>query len=120
MGEVVPPARRRVHYERRRPEDTVLYQLVQEPLETFPAQVELETGAGLPEFVKEELDAFLDCGILPRGFLRLRCADCAHEKLVAFSCKRRGFCLSCGARRMAETAAHQKQAGVSGPLGDPH
>ena len=26
--------------------------------------------------------------------------------LVAFSCKRRGFCPSCGARRMAQTAAH--------------
>ena len=25
--------------------------------------------------------------------------ECAHEKLVAFSCKRRGFCPSCGARR---------------------
>jgi hypothetical protein len=32
--------------------------------------------------------------------------DCPHEKLVAFSCKRWGFCPSCGARRMAETAAH--------------
>ena len=51
-------------------------------------------------------DAFLDCGILANGFLRLRCEDCHHEKLVAFSCKRRGFCPSCGARRMAETAAH--------------
>ena len=60
----------------------------------------------MPEFVKEELDAFLECGILAHGFLRLRCADCAHEKLVAFSCKKRGFCPSCGARRMAETAAH--------------
>ena len=107
MGEAVQPApaARRVHYERRRPEDTVLYQLVQEHLENFLAQVELETGAGLPEFVEEEFDAFLDCGILARGFLRLRCADCAHEKLVAFSCKRRGFCPGCGARRMAETAA---------------
>ena len=46
------------------------------------------------------------CGILAHGFLRLRCGDCAHEKLVAFSCKRRGFCPACGARRMAETAAH--------------
>jgi hypothetical protein len=27
------------------------------------AQVELETGAELPEFVKEEFDAFLECGI---------------------------------------------------------
>ena len=45
-------------------------------------------------------------GILAHGFLRVRCAHCAHEKLVAFSCKRRGFCPSCGARRMAESAAH--------------
>jgi hypothetical protein len=29
-----------------------------------------------------------------------------HEHLVAFSCKRRGFCPSCGARRMVESAAH--------------
>ena len=75
-------------------------------LETFLAQVEAETGVGLPEFVKAEFDAFLQCGILAHGFLRLRCADCAHEKLLAFSCKKRGFCTSCGARRMAETAAY--------------
>jgi Putative transposase/Transposase zinc-binding domain len=43
---------------------------------------------------------------LAHGFLRLHCAECAHEKLVAFSCKRRGFCPSCGARRMVESAAH--------------
>ena len=30
-----------------------------------------------------------------------------HDKLVAFSCKRRGICPSCGARRMAKTAAHR-------------
>jgi hypothetical protein len=95
-----------VRYERRRPEQSTLYQLVQEHLETFLAQVEAQTGAPLPQFVKDEFDAFLECGILAYGFLRLRCAECAHEKLVAFSCKRRGFCPSCGARRMAETAAH--------------
>ncbi|MGH8549012.1 MAG: transposase [Methylococcales bacterium] len=83
-----------------------MYQLVEEHVETFFAQVETETGAGLPEFVKDEFDAFLECGVLAHGFLRLRCTNCAHEKLVAFSCKRRGFCSSCGARRMAQTAAH--------------
>jgi hypothetical protein len=93
-------------YERWRPEETVLYQLVQEHAETFFAQVEAETGASLPEFVKAEFEAFLECGILVHGFLRVRCAECAQEKLVAFSCKKRGFCPSCGARRMAETAAH--------------
>ena len=57
--------------------------MVQEHLETFLAQVETETGASLPDFVKE-FDAFLECGILADGFLRLRCAQCAHEKLVAY------------------------------------
>ncbi len=33
------------------------------------------------------------------------CDTCDAEQLVAFSCKRRGICPSCGARRMAETAA---------------
>ena len=84
----------------------MLYQLVQENLETFLAQMEAESDGGLPEFVKKEFDAFLDRGILAQGFVRARCGDCAHEKLVAFSCKRRGFCPSCGARRMAESAAH--------------
>jgi hypothetical protein len=80
--------------------------MVQENVETFFAQVEAETGAGLPDFVKDEFGAFLDGGILANGFLRLRCEDCAHKKRVAFSCQRRGFCPACGARRMAETAAH--------------
>jgi len=55
---------------------------------------------------KAEFDAFLEFGILAHGFLRLRCGECGHDKLLAFSCKRRGFCPSCGARRMSQTAAH--------------
>lgn len=35
----------------------------------------------------------------------MRCEHCHAEKLVAFSCKKRGFCPSCSARRMADTAA---------------
>jgi hypothetical protein len=94
-----------VRYERRRPEETILHCLVREHLETFLAQVEARAGTGLPEFVRDEFETFLECGILAHGFLRVRCADCAHEKLVAFSCKRRGFCPSCGARRMAQSVA---------------
>ena len=36
------------HYERRRPEETILHHLVREHLETFLAQVEARTGTGLP------------------------------------------------------------------------
>ena len=55
--------------------------------------------------VQREFEDYLKCGRLEHGFLRVRCADCQAERLVAFSCKRRGFCASCGARRMAEGAA---------------
>lgn len=50
--------------------------------------------------------AFFKCGILAHGLLRLRCGECCHDKLLAFSCKRRGLCPSCGAHRMSKTAAH--------------
>ena len=40
------------------------------------------------------------------GFLRIACDTCRLDRVVAFSCKRRGFCHSCGSRRMADTAAH--------------
>ncbi len=79
---------------------------MQQHAATFFAQAENAAGADLPQFVKDEFDTFLECGILAHGFLRLRCGDCGHDKLVAFSCKRRGFCPSCCARRMAQTAAH--------------
>jgi len=92
-------------YQSRRPEQTVLYQAVARNYRTFEAIA----GAGekrIPKHVTEEFEAFLKCGILAHGFLRLKCEDCKHEKLVAFSCKKRGFCSSCGGRRMAESAAH--------------
>jgi hypothetical protein len=95
-----------LHYERHRPEQTTLYRLVQQHAASFIAHTEASTGAELPRFIKDEFDAFLECGILAHGFLRLRCGECGHDKLLAFSCKRRGFCPSCGARRMSQTAAH--------------
>jgi ribosomal protein S27E len=58
-----------------------------------------------PRYVEAEFEAYLKCGRLEKGFLRVRCESCHAEKLVAFSCKRRGFCPSCGGRRMAETEA---------------
>jgi len=60
----------------------------------------------LPKFVTQEFEEYLKCGRLEHGFLRVRCESCHDEKLLAFSCKRRGFCPSCGARRMADSAAH--------------
>lgn len=47
------------------------------------------------------LERFLACGLLQHGFARIRCAACAHEYLLAFSCKSRYFCPSCHAKRLA-------------------
>ena len=57
-----------VHYARHRPEQTTLYRLVQQHSATFFAQAEETTGADLAQFVKDEFDAFLECGILAHGF----------------------------------------------------
>jgi hypothetical protein len=75
-------------YQRRKPEGTVLYRVVQHHLETFLASTR-EQGRVVPRFVERELHAFLDCGLLCRGFLRVRCDDCGRERLVAYSCKTR-------------------------------
>ncbi len=54
----------------------------------------------------KEVEEYLRCGVLDHGFLRLACLGCGHERLVAFSCKRRGFCPSRLGRRMTDTALH--------------
>jgi len=91
-------------YGRHRPEATLLYQLVEQHYPAF-RELRAEAHRPLPGFVQEEFDACRNCGRLEEGFLRARCEQCHAEKLVAFSCKKRGFCPWCGARRMAETAA---------------
>ena len=48
----------------------------------------------------------MDCGIPAKGFCRVHCYECGRDGIVAFSCKGRGFCPSCGGRRMADTAAY--------------
>jgi ribosomal protein S27E len=62
-------------------------------------------GKDLPLHVQQEFADYLKCGCLDHDFLRVQCTECHHEHLVAFSCKRLGFCPSCGARRMAESAS---------------
>jgi len=89
---------------RHRPETTLLYQVVREYWPEFQAKL-ASHGWYLPTYVKKEFDEYLKCGRLEHGFLRVQCEICHDEKLVAFSCKKRGFCPSCGARRMADSAA---------------
>ena len=96
-------------YARHVAERTLLYALVQAHYPDFIAHLEAEDRS-LPKHVHEEFEEYLRCGVLDHGFLRVVCAQCHAERLVAFSCKKRGFCPSCGARRMAESARHLVEA----------
>src|SRR5262245_2273920 len=105
VGALMTPAA--ATYEPRDPSSTVLYNVIAEHLETFLASLHDDPDAkGLPAYVEREFYDYLQCGILAHGFLRLGCDTCEKEVLLAFSCKRRGFCPSCAGRRMAQTAAH--------------
>lgn len=112
-----PGQESRSGYLPRRPEETVLYGLVAANLETFLGG-QRRRERHVPRFVERELGGLLKCGILAHGFLRVHCDVCGKDRLVAYSCKGRGFCPSCGGRRMAETAAHlvdRVLPGVPGP-----
>ena len=94
-------------YVPRSPTTGVLYGVVRGHWNDFAATVRERTdGVGLPAFVVGEFRKFLRCGVLAHGFARIRCGDCDFERLLPFSCKGRGFCPSCGGRRMTERAAH--------------
>ena len=97
----------RATYQRRQPEQTVLYRTIAAHLPSFLARTAGEDGSGgWPAFERREFEAYLKCGRLEHGLLRVQCARCGDTTVVAFSCRGRGFCPSCGGRRMTELAAH--------------
>ena len=95
-------------YKPRNPQATLLYKTIQSAFNTFAALTEYNP---LPHHIEQEFAAYIRCGILAHGFVRLKCADCEKSYAVPFSCKGRGFCPSCMAegrpgRRMNEMALH--------------
>lgn len=57
-------------YRPRNPESNPLYGIISRNLETFLAR-QRERDRPVPPFVERELRAFLDCGVLANGFLRV-------------------------------------------------
>ena len=92
-------------YQPRCADEQLVYRIVAEELDGFLAEAEAR-GHRLPSFVESTFRDFLTCGVPEHGFIRVHCDGCGHDRVVAFSCKRRGICNSCGGRRMADTAAH--------------
>ena len=92
-------------YRPRHPERTVLYRVLFHHFDRFlieyESRFEKEYGFFRP-IVKEAVERYLDCGNPRCGFARIRCADCREERLLMFSCRTRGFCPSCHAKRIEE------------------
>ncbi|SVC23463.1 uncharacterized protein METZ01_LOCUS276317 [marine metagenome] len=59
-------------YQRHRPEQTLLYQLVEKHYPAFAEMMQFQ-GKPLPYHVFKEFEEFLKCGRLEHGFLRVVC-----------------------------------------------
>lgn len=89
-------------YKPRRPERTVLFEVIKKHYKTWHKKSE----EAVPSYIDKEFKQYLQCGILAHGFACAHCYDCHQNFLIAFSCKGRGICSSCNTRSMVETAAH--------------
>jgi len=85
-------------------EDTALYRIVYHYRDQFESSWEeqfSERYGILRDEVLSGLDRYLNCGILKHGCALACCENsaCGHSLLIPFSCKRRGVCPSCQAKR---------------------
>ena len=92
-------------YRPRNPQLSDYYRCVEDYFETFVRVYEeyfsRQYGFWRP-YIEQVIYRFLDCGDPHSGFARVKCKDCGHEYLLAFSCKRRHFCPSCHQKRVVE------------------
>lgn len=100
-------------YRPRHPERTVLYRVLFHYFDRFLAEYEgrfeKEYGFFRP-IIKDVVERYLDCGNPRCGFARIRCPDCGEERLLMFSCRTRGFCPSCHAKRLEEWGEWMREA----------
>jgi ribosomal protein S27E len=90
-------------YQPRRPRASPLWQIVHHGWDDFLANYEQHHRKSLGPLrtgTINTVQSFLRCGDLASGFTRLQCPDCGHERLLAFTCKRRHFCPACHQRRV--------------------
>jgi len=90
-------------YRPRHPQDSDYYRCVEDFFETFIQiyndQFSRQYGFWRP-YVEQVIYVcpsgyrYLDCGDLHNGFARVKCKDCGHEYLIAFTFKR--YCFQAG------------------------
>ncbi|MGA1825087.1 MAG: transposase zinc-binding domain-containing protein, partial [bacterium] len=85
-------------YHPRNPEQSPLWQILNTYYESFEAHYEqkfVKKYGFWRSVIKEVVEEYLRCGDLKEGFARVRCPDCGHSYILAFSCKSRWFCPTC-------------------------
>ncbi|MBI4563065.1 MAG: transposase zinc-binding domain-containing protein [Planctomycetes bacterium] len=101
-------------YRRRTPEESILHQVVRDHLDEFLERADARAGGRrrLPKYVCNAFRRFLDCGILAKGFARVRCPYCGFDTAVA-------FCRRARAVPVVRGPANGRHRHASGGSGDP-
>ncbi len=99
-------------YRRRKPQETSLWKLLEhyflEFEERYDDLFQQQYGFYRP-VISHVVQKYLECGDLSEGFARIKCPDCHHEYILAFSCRGRWFCPSCHAKKVVQFGHHLKE-----------
>ena len=92
-------------YRPRSPTQTALYKLLAERFDHFETIYRdrfTKSHGFYRQVINHVVRNYLWCGNLTQGFARVRCPDCHHEFLLAFSCRGRWFCPSCHEKKVVQ------------------
>ena len=99
-------------YRRRKPQETSLWKLLNghfvEFEEVYDELFQKKYGFFRP-VISHVVRKYLECGDLHQGFARIKCPDCHHQFILAFSCRGRWFCPSCHNKKVVQFGHHLKE-----------
>ncbi|MBU0483224.1 MAG: transposase zinc-binding domain-containing protein [Proteobacteria bacterium] len=96
-------------YHPREPKTSPLWHLLNDHFETFEQDYDekfVREYGFYRQVISDVVRGYLKCGDLTEGFARVRCPDCHHGYLLAFSCRGRWFCPSCHAKKVVQLGQH--------------
>ncbi len=99
-------------YHPRNPQESSLWQLLNANFAEFESCYDRRFARDYSFYrlvVSHVVNKYLECGDLHEGFARVRCPDCHHEYLLAYSCRGRWFCPSCHSKKVIQFAHHLKK-----------
>jgi ribosomal protein S27E len=104
----MPDAERPAVYHPRKPQQSPLWKLLAKHYHRFEQRHAERFAKSYGHFrlvVRDVVQDYLKCGDLREGFARVRCPDCRHEYLLAFSCRGHWFCPICHSKRGFSSAS---------------